>query len=78
MRVRIPSKILVAERISARQPTPGHILAICVCTYVCTYVSVTLRNVQDLRAPYISLALEQRIACMHDQLLLARSARPAV
>ena len=25
---------VVAERISARQPTPGHILAICVCTYV--------------------------------------------
>ena len=25
---------IIAERISARQPTPGHILAICVCTYV--------------------------------------------
>ena len=25
---------VIAERISARQPTPGHILAICVCTYV--------------------------------------------
>ena len=40
---------VIAERISARQPTPGHILAICVCTYVCTYVSVTLRNVNLLR-----------------------------
>ena len=29
---------IIAERISARQPTPGHILAICVCTYVCAYV----------------------------------------
>ena len=41
--------LFIAERISARQPTPGHILAICVCTYVCTYVSVTLRNVNLLR-----------------------------